>query len=683
MASVMASLHNAPLFFDGHFDYNVLNNRLVFRIGEISQKTEEEIWKRCVKTTLGSPHYSLAELREAYVKWTGTNKVILVNHDDLNIAVNKEFKPEKSPAIHTLHTKHSLAAPFLAAAKFEVIISTTANTYLEVDNYVEDTLDSLKLPGPLTYLTIVASPRAIPMARENRNTHPALWGNKVVFEELDPSKVDSYPLELRLLTFITPYPFETTIPVNARWRSPAFWYKGRIVAIYEDIIVWQDWRNSFEPWWDGVDWHHWDIYMYNLNTGKETQITDDTCEQESPAIYGDIIVWQDNRNIYWKEGYPLHQWDIYMYNLETEKEIRITFHDSDQINPAIYGDKIVWQDNRHGNWDIYMYDPTRGETQITFHDSDQINPAIYGDKIVWQDYRNWNSDIYMYDPAQGGEIKIIPITTNEGQQEDPTISEKGIVWEDDRNGNYDVYIYDFENGESRLTLTDNNQIRPVIQGDSVVWYSEGYTSVVPGEKVPHCVNCEGSWYTYFYKISTKNLRVYGPHLLSHEHASDRQEVDGRFYGSSTNYGYQDRAVGRIFGISPSDVSSYIARVLFFADLPRNRDALLIVREDWQEETLDQPGPDIVGPQHGPTLENYARTTYWIEDVANQFQTKHFYAGTETGDKPVDDNIDDIRNLYDECYLVLYADHGGPEGFVHVIDSQYLQSNNIALPLNYP
>jgi len=76
-------------------------------------------------------------------------------------------------------------------------------------------------------------------------------------------------------------------------------------------------------------------------------------------------------------------------------EIQITTDSSNQFSPAIYGDKIVWYDNRNGNDDIYMYDlKTNTEKRITTDSSSQRYPAIYGDKIVWQDYRNGNHDIY-------------------------------------------------------------------------------------------------------------------------------------------------------------------------------------------------------------------------------------------------------------------------------------------------
>jgi len=70
-------------------------------------------------------------------------------------------------------------------------------------------------------------------------------------------------------------------------------------------------------------------------------------------------------------------------------ETQITTNASDQYSPVIYGNKIVWQDYRNGNWDIYIYDlSTKKETQITTNTSDQYSPAIYGDRIVWVDYRD-------------------------------------------------------------------------------------------------------------------------------------------------------------------------------------------------------------------------------------------------------------------------------------------------------
>ena len=114
-----------------------------------------------------------------------------------------------------------------------------------------------------------------------------------------------------------------------------------------------------------------------------------------------------------------------------------------QIYPSISGHRVVWQDNRNGNWDIYMYDlSTHTETQITNDPNYQGSPDISGDRIVWMDNRNGNYDIYMWDLRAPAGSELIQITTDPKGQQDPSISGDRIVWSDYRNGSVDIYMYD-------------------------------------------------------------------------------------------------------------------------------------------------------------------------------------------------------------------------------------------------
>ena len=81
-------------------------------------------------------------------------------------------------------------------------------------------------------------------------------------------------------------------------------------------------------------------------------------------------------------GYRNGNYDIYMYNISTLKETQITTNKSDQINPAIYGNLVVWLDFCNGESDIYMYDLSNSKkTQITTDELPQECPAIYRDRI--------------------------------------------------------------------------------------------------------------------------------------------------------------------------------------------------------------------------------------------------------------------------------------------------------------
>jgi len=177
-------------------------------------------------------------------------------------------------------------------------------------------------------------------------------------------------------------------------------------------------------------------------TITETRITTDTAVQWMSAIYGNRIVWTDERN------HDTAGADIYMKDLSTsDPPTRITDDSANQWDPAIYGNRIVWMDERNlatAGLDIYMYDLlTSTETRITDDPEIQWMPAISGDRIVWTDYRNLvpaGTDIYMYDLLTGTETRI---TDAPDHQWDPAIYGNIIVWADYRNGNWDIYMAKF------------------------------------------------------------------------------------------------------------------------------------------------------------------------------------------------------------------------------------------------
>ncbi|MBN1786120.1 MAG: DUF373 family protein [Candidatus Methanofastidiosa archaeon] len=176
-----------------------------------------------------------------------------------------------------------------------------------------------------------------------------------------------------------------------------------------------------------------------------------------------FMVWQDNRN---------GNWDIYMRYIGSSAGINVSNNAFQQTNPMVWQDRIVWQDNRNGNWDIYLYYIATGVlVQITDDEYNQINPDIYEDRIVWEDERNGNADIYLYSLVSEDEMRItVDETGFQPFQTSPKISEDTIVWLDNRFGEFNIFSYNITTGTERaITSGRSIKFNPKIDGSLIVW----------------------------------------------------------------------------------------------------------------------------------------------------------------------------------------------------------------------
>jgi beta propeller repeat protein len=214
----------------------------------------------------------------------------------------------------------------------------------------------------------------------------------------------------------------------------------------------------------------------------ETRITT-SGHAQYPKIYNNRIVWEDERN---------GNWSIYLYDISTKRETHISTNESSQRSPAIYGDKIVWEDDSHmlPYWDlsdIHMYDlSTKKETQIPPNFDGmvaEVLPAIYGDKIVWQDLYDEDSGISMYDLSTKEETFITVDAYS------PDIYSNRIVYYAYRNENSrpDIYMYDISTKKETRITTSGSAGKPAIHGNKIVWEDER----------------NGNADIYMYDISTK------------------------------------------------------------------------------------------------------------------------------------------------------------------------------------
>jgi TolB protein len=210
-------------------------------------------------------------------------------------------------------------------------------------------------------------------------------------------------------------------------------------SIYENLVVWSAADISKEQ----QDEFDWNVFLLDLDIGEVQQITDDQNAQTEPRIYGDTIIWLDNRHGT-GERYPYPQpLDVYAYDLSAGEERRITAATTAEGygHPAISGSFVVWADGRHA-------DP-----EVIRHASNEPD---------------YNNEIYVYDLTTDEERRV---TSYPGNDRYPAIDGNRIVWL--RQSGYreaDVFVYDLETGqETQVSHSSYATFHPAIYGDHIVW----------------------------------------------------------------------------------------------------------------------------------------------------------------------------------------------------------------------
>ncbi len=159
-------------------------------------------------------------------------------------------------------------------------------------------------------------------------------------------------------------------------------------TIFEDKIVWVDLRNGDSDAW--VSWEVYpvkvnsDIYIYNITSKKEMIICNHPAGQWQPAIHGTKIIWADLRND--ADGVDLGDGtdnvDIYLYDLKLKKEYQLTTNSKSQGEGGeqctgrsidIFGNMIVWEDERNMYWKDYGSFKFLTNTDIYLYTNESVN----------------------------------------------------------------------------------------------------------------------------------------------------------------------------------------------------------------------------------------------------------------------------------------------------------------------
>jgi beta propeller repeat protein len=269
--------------------------------------------------------------------------------------------------------------------------------------------------------------------RQNDQLNPRIDGGYVVWQDDYYGDATDWDIHISAITdpsAIVNYPVAATPDVSE--TDP---------AIHGDLVAFQ--QQYTDPDTGAVDWDIWAadivdpeaVRLYPVTLWEENQIR--PAVWRSDVVFSDYYVWPDTSEASWDITladtwlkndpaflYPAYEpedesapvidrdWIVYQHDYShdgtdydiiavdrSDPRIFVTVSvansTSSEAAPDLSGHIVVWQDNRHGNWDIYGYNlTTRKEFQITADPADQTNPAISGDTVVWEDMRSGVATIY-------------------------------------------------------------------------------------------------------------------------------------------------------------------------------------------------------------------------------------------------------------------------------------------------
>jgi len=179
-----------------------------------------------------------------------------------------------------------------------------------------------------------------------------------------------------------------------------------------------------------------DFEIFISKDGVDTQITHNLVDDNAPQYdaKSNRLAWHSLVN---------DRYQILVYDFANESMVQLTDETFNSMEPAMLGERTVWQAWVVNNWEIILDD--NGErTQLTSNETHDIDPFIRGDLISWQSQN-----------GEGWDIKIFNIETKEldivsGAGGASAQNPRFVLMYDStkENGDVETVGYDIESGET-------------------------------------------------------------------------------------------------------------------------------------------------------------------------------------------------------------------------------------------
>ncbi|MDY0002705.1 MAG: hypothetical protein RBU30_15520 [Polyangia bacterium] len=209
--------------------------------------------------------------------------------------------------------------------------------------------------------------------------------------------------------------------------------------------------------------HQVELFSYTIQTGEETRLTYEVSKKLVPMFNDQFILYKSNA------GCPaIDDYNLSLMDRTTGEATVVSGCDQDPETHSIGEHYAAWTARPYPghNKDIFVRDLAAGHNfRIDSTDEgDQYIPTTDEDHVVWQDQRSGWREVYMYTFSTGVEECLTPDQWEQGW---PFLRDGLVAWCDYRfsqqggqYGDCDVYVYEIATGVGRRVTTQSRPWRP-------------------------------------------------------------------------------------------------------------------------------------------------------------------------------------------------------------------------------